>query len=186
MPFLPLEPFLYPENLFDGNAERNEHERWWVLYTRPRAEKALARRLHGRGVSFFLPLYKRQHRSSGRLFTGYHPLFTGYLFLLGDDDARIHALETNLVSRNIPVTDQTRFEEDIRRVYQLIESGFALAPEERLQPGTVVEIVSGPLAGVQGKVLSAGKKQRLVVEVRFLQCGVSVELDGWMIRPATK
>src|ERR1700736_5805449 len=106
MPLLPLEPFVYPNGLFDhpaGSAE--ETGRWWVLHTRPRAEKALARRLLGRNLPFFLPLYNKEWRSGGRSLCAYHPLFAGYLFLYGDGQQRLHALETNLVARVLPVDD---------------------------------------------------------------------------------
>ena len=57
-----------------------------------------------------------------------------------------------------------------------------LAPEERLSPGTVVEIVRGPLAGLRGKVIKQGKHLRFVVEVHFLQKGARVEIEGWMLQ----
>ena len=59
-------------------------------------------------------------------------------------------------------------------------------PAERLQPGTPVAIVSGPLAGLEGKVLRSGTRCRFFVEVQFLQRGVSVELDGSMVQPMTE
>jgi hypothetical protein len=43
MPLLPLEPYLYPVDLL-AQADFEEGL-WWVVHTRPRAEKALARRL---------------------------------------------------------------------------------------------------------------------------------------------
>jgi hypothetical protein len=47
-----------------------------------------------------------------------------------------------------------------------------------------VEITSGALAGLEGKVLRQGKGWKFFVEVKLLQCGVSVEIDASMIRPA--
>ena len=100
MPILPLEPFLFPEELLAAPATATERVgRWWVLHTRPRTEKALARRFFHRGLSFFLPLYPRQSRSRGRVLCSHVPLFAGYVFLHGDEEARLHALETNLVAR---------------------------------------------------------------------------------------
>src|SRR5262245_45746376 len=67
MPVLPLEPFLYPEELFREDGETPDIAgQWWVLHTRPRAEKALARKLRQKDVSFFLPLLPRSNRSNGR------------------------------------------------------------------------------------------------------------------------
>ncbi len=192
MPLLPAESFVYPDELFPVlrlhsdvpiGPSRCEPSRWWVLHTKPRAEKALARRLTQRQIPFFLPLYRRQWRQGGRAFCAHLPLFPGYLFIHGDGEARLHALETNQVVRTLHVEDQLQFGEDLYRVYQLVVSGQGLAPEDRLTPGTRVEIVSGPLAGVEGTILGRNNKLRFRVEVRFLQQGVSVDIEGWMIRP---
>jgi transcriptional antiterminator RfaH len=188
MPLLPLEPFVSPATLLvdgppDGAAEG---PRWWVLHTRPRTEKSLARQCLRRGLAFFLPLHKHQWRNRGRLLCSHVPLFPGYLFLCGDGSGRLAALETNLVARCLPVEDQARLHADLARVHRLIVSDAPLTPEERLQPGDLVEIVAGPLAGLQGKVLRRGKQLKLLVEVEFLQRGVSAEIESWMLRPATQ
>src|SRR5438552_12553615 len=68
MPLLPLEPFVFPDDLLEQPAAASEESgRWWVLHTKPRAEKSLARRLLRSTTPFFLPLCKRQWRHRGRL-----------------------------------------------------------------------------------------------------------------------
>ena len=111
------------------------------------------------------------------------PLFPGYLFLRGDSQARLQALETNLVANCLTVSDQVRLTADLKNILTLMASGSPLSPEERLQPGAQVEIVSGPLAGVEGKIIRRGKRLTFIVEVQFLQQGVSVEIESWMFRP---
>lgn len=184
MPLLPLEPFVFPAALFAEGAEAPDTPgRWWALHTRPRAEKGLARRFLRRELAFFLPLYKRQWRSQGRLLCSHRPLFPGYIFLHGDDECRVAALETNLVARCIPVDDQGQLAADLARVYRLMVGGAPLTPEERLEPGDLVEVVAGPFAGLEGRFLRRGKQLKLLVEVQFLQQGVSVEIESWMVRP---
>jgi transcription antitermination factor NusG len=68
-------------------------------------------------------------------------------------------------------------------VYRLVCSGQPLLPEERLQPGTPVELVAGALTGLRGKVIRRGKQLRLVVEVELLQRGVSVEIESQQVQP---
>jgi transcriptional antiterminator RfaH len=183
MPLLPLEPYVYPDDLLT-NAEgwKDRPGEWWVLHTRPRAEKALARKFLGQHLTFFLPLYKKQWRTRGRLISAHMPLFPGYVFLHGDAQTRLRALETNQVARVLTVPDGAELRADLERVYRVMQGGMLLTPEERLQPGAEVEIVSGSLAGLRGKVLRRGKELRFFVEVQMLQRGVSVEVEGWMIR----
>jgi transcription antitermination factor NusG len=181
MPLLPLEPFVFPDDLL-RDAPSAEAP-WWVLHTRPRAEKSVARRLLRRSVPFFLPVCKRQWRNRGRTHCSFAPLFPGYVFLQGDSQAVFKTLETKLVARVLTVENQRRLQDDLARVYCLIATGAPLAPAERLQPGAPVEITSGPLAGLEGKVLRRGKQLKFIVEVQFLQRGVSVEIESWMIQP---
>jgi transcription antitermination factor NusG len=184
MPLLPIEPYIAPPDLLDTSIPWEANSAcWWVLHTRPRAEKSLARRFLARNLSFFLPLYQRQWRSKGRLLRSYMPLFPGYIFLRGDCETRLSALETNQVVNTLPVVDPARLQADLVRIYRMMQGGASLTPEDKLQPGTVVEVVEGPLAGLEGKILRRGKELRFFVEIRLLQRGVSVEIEGWMIRP---
>jgi transcriptional antiterminator RfaH len=184
MPVLPLEPYVHPDDLLSRPlVTESGEDRWWVLHTRPRTEKTLARQFLRRSIPFFLPLYQRQWRSRGRLLSSYNPLFPGYVFLYGDSQARLTALETNLVALVLPVEDQGQLHGDLRRVYQLMSTGAPLTPEERLEPGTLVEITSGPLTGLEGRFIRRGKELKVLVEVQFLQRGVSVEIESWMIQP---
>jgi transcriptional antiterminator RfaH len=183
MPLLSAEPVVYPESLLDESVAPADLQRWWALHTRPRAEKALARDLYQRQQAFFLPLAKKQWRSGGRLLTSHVPLFPGYLFLRGDETSRLLALQTNHVARALPVPDGDQLRADLARVHDLIRKGLPLAPEERLQPGCPVTITSGPLAGLEGKILRRDKRLRFVVEVHFIQRGASVEVEGWMLEP---
>jgi transcriptional antiterminator RfaH len=185
MPLLPLEPFLYPDDVLQQpTASEDDGGQWWVLHSRPRAEKTLARRLLEGNQPFFLPLYQRKWKSNGRAFQSWLPLFPGYVFMYGDSYGRLKALQTNLIANVLPVLDQEQLQSDLLRVHALIASGMPLLPEERLQPGMAVEITSGALAGLEGKVLRQGKGWKFFVEVKLLQCGVSVEIDASMIRPA--
>ncbi len=182
MPLLAPEPSLYPETLLETAASADD--RWWVLHTRPRAEKGLARQLHRRRISFYLPQYERRWRSASRHWrTSLLPLFPGYVFLRGDADSRRHALETNLVVQSLTVGDQRQLVDDLRRVHELIVRGAGLTPEDRLRPGSPVRLIDGPLAGLEGTILRRGKRLKFFVAVRLLQQGVSAEVESWMFEP---
>jgi transcriptional antiterminator RfaH len=191
MPLLPLEPYVFPSDLLKptGSAEngledaKNGRHVWWAVHTKPRAEKALARKFLGAGLHFFLPLFKKEWQRRGRLLSSFAPLFPGYIFLHGDDHARLEALQTNQIARLIPVTDAVQLVKDLARVHQMMQTALTLTPEDRLQPGMAVRIVEGPLLGMEGKIIQRGRRLRFLVEVHFLQRGVSVEIDAKVIRP---
>jgi len=186
MPILPAEPYQHPANLFEAPpAIPSLEERWWVLHTKPRAEKRLARCLLQKEHNFFLPLYTRRHTRSGRPgnVDAYLPLFPGYVFFHGSEEGRLAAFATRLVAQVLPVTDQARLYQDLVNVHRLMTLDKPLTPAKTLPPGTPIEITEGPFAGLTGRVLRYGASWHLIVEVKFLQSGVSVELEQWMVRP---
>lgn len=181
MPILPAEIVHYPDELFAAPSPRAGGEAWWVLHTRPRQEKSLARDLLAHQAPFYLPQVSRRASVRGRVLTSHVPLFPGYLFLLGNERQRISALSTKRVVHALRVLDQDRLWRELAQIHQLIESGAPVTPEERLGPGQTVEICSGPLAGLRGTVVRAAAGRRFVVQVDFIQRGASVELDDYTV-----
>jgi len=178
MPLLTAEPNVFPADLFDLYVDSSAPEsRWWVLHTRPRQEKALARQLLEHHVMFYLPIIARRLRLRGRNLTAHVPLFPGYAFLLANHEQRLTALTTNRVVQTLPVVDQDLLWRDLRQIHRLIASGAPVTPEDRLAPGAAVEITSGPLTGLKGKILRTASGRRFVVEVDFIQRGASILLD---------
>jgi len=89
------------------------------------------------------------------------------------------ALNTRRVVGSLEVTDQEELWGDLRQINRLIASGAPVMPEDQLVPGMMVEIRSGPLAGLKGKILRTASGQRFVVQVNFIQRGASVLMDDF-------
>jgi transcriptional antiterminator RfaH len=178
MPILTAEADLFPIDLFENKQLLADPERrWWVLYTRSRLEKELMRRLRAIEVPFYGPtIEKRSRTPRGRLQRSYLPLFPNYVFMLGTAAQRYSALTTNCLSRDIPVSNGAELETDLRRLRRLIQAGLPLVPERCIDAGVQVRVKTGPLAGQEGIVLQRRGDNRLLVAVRFLQQGASVQL----------
>jgi transcriptional antiterminator RfaH len=182
MPVLSPELDLYPDELLSEREPDHEGERvWWVLHTKPRQEKSLVRQLHRSRIPYYLPLIARRWRLRGRIMTSHLPLFPSYVFLRGDRQERVSALSTNRVVRSLEVADQVGLSRDLRQIRRLIAAGLPIAPENRLTSGTLVEITSGPLAGLRGKILRSASGNRFVVQIDFIQQGASVVLDDFTL-----
>jgi transcriptional antiterminator RfaH len=183
MPILPREPDIFPQDLLNGYEAPPEWEAsWWALHTLPRREKDLVRRLRRLGIPHYSPLIARRSRSpGGRIRTSYVPLFSGYVFVRGGEDQRYHALTTNCVSRCLEVPDESTLVHDLHQIQRLIACGAPLSPESRIEPGMRVRIRSGSLAGLEGVVIRRRGRDRLLVVVRFLQRGASVELEDFQV-----
>jgi transcriptional antiterminator RfaH len=183
MPILRAEPSISPEHLLDGELVGDADRCWWAVYTKARQEKALARQLLNFQVPFYLPLVPKDNLIRGRRVQSQIPLFSGYVFLFGSEAERVQTLTTNRVSTILPVDDQEQLAHDLRQVHQLISAEAPLTVEKRLQPGQGVRIKAGPMEGLEGVVISRRGHARLLVAVNFLQQGVSVEIDDFLLEP---
>lgn len=189
MPILSEQPSLYPETLLDNTVydsaetvyDDPSDRQWWVLYTRARQEKAISRELLAYQVPFYLPLVKKRRVVRGRSVVSHVPLFAGYVFLYGSDDERVRSLTTNRVSRVLTIRDPARLVSDLRQLRQLIASDAPLTVESRLVPGNRVRVRHGPLAGLEGTVLTRRGRTRLLVSVDFLQKGASAEVEDYLL-----
>ncbi len=179
MPILTAEADLFPDDLFeDEELLASSENRWWVLYTKSRREKELMRRLRALEVPFFGPTVEHRSRTpGGRVLKSYLPLFPNYVFMLADATQRYAALTTNCVSRDLPVACGDELECDLRQLRRLIQTGVPLVAERYLDAGVRVRVRTGPLEGLEGTVLQRRGDTRLLVAVRFLQQGASVQLD---------
>jgi transcriptional antiterminator RfaH len=185
MPILDVETSIYPETLLDDSfpIEPLTDRRWWAIYTKPRQEKSLARDLLAYRVPFFLPLVAKRSIYRGRRIQSYLPLFTGYMFLWGSDEERLRAIATNRVSQLLIVHDSQGLMDDLRSVHRLIQSNAPLGVETRLAPGKRVRVTSGPFMGLEGTIEACRSGYRLIVGVKLLQRGVSLEIDDASVEP---
>lgn len=151
--------------------------RWLVIHTRPRQEKSLARYLYDCNIGFYLPLQASRVRVRKQIVYSYNPLFASYLFLFASPEDRLRALGTRRIAAALEVSDQAKLWSDLRQVHRLMGSGLSVTAENRLMPGTPVQIREGPLMGLRGVIVKSVSGRRFVVTVDFIQRGASVILS---------
>ncbi len=157
-------------------------EWWFALGIAPRHEKFAGRILCNKGYETLLPAYRRCHQYSGRSRSFELPLFPGYLFCRFDPSARLPVLTTPGVLRilgagkvPVPVAD-----DEILSIRRAMEARVAMRPHpyEHERCGQRGRISSGPLAGIEGLVVTTKSQLRMVLSVELLQRSVLLEIDG--------
>lgn len=160
---------------------------WHVLHVRSRTEKVVSRKagaFRDAELLQYLPLRERVQIYQRRRVCTHLPLFPGYIFLRAEEEAASRfALRTREVVSCLQVHDQECFSESMFSLKRMLSSGLPVSPVEKLENGAAVEIVSGPLTGLKGYVVSKLKSTRFVLAVEMLQQGASVEVDAHMIEP---
>ena len=72
--------------------------------------------------------------------------------------------------------------EEIEGIRTLVTSKLQYDPAPLIPEGTQVQVVSGPLAGIVGKLVRKGEKARLILSVELISQAVSVEVDAADVR----
>jgi transcription termination/antitermination protein NusG len=148
---------------------------WFAIQVRPQREFFAAHILANKGLEQFLPSYKVKRKWSDRQKEIELPLFPGYIFCRFDSKICAPILTTSGVIRivgiNSPIPD------DEIKAIQAVSNRVPALPCSYLTIGTKVQVIAGPLAGVQGILVSYRNRHRLVLSVTLLQSSIWVEVD---------
>jgi len=73
--------------------------------------------------------------------------------------------------------------EQINAIRHILTMGIQAQPWPYLAVGQTVQIVNGPLAGVQGMLVEIKSENRLVLSVDILQRSVAVQIQDQFVSP---
>ena len=151
---------------------------WWVAHTKARFEKAFAWDLFRQKIPYFLPMIERVIFSGGRKRHVLQPLFTSYVFFCGNELQRYWALTTKRLCQVIPITDQAPFIKQISWVQQALAGNAELDIHPTMAVGHTCRVTQGPFEGIEGTVIQRNGKARIVLHVRMLGRGATMEIDN--------
>jgi transcription antitermination factor NusG len=165
----------------------NGTKRWYAIRTRSRHEKQVRDRLAAQGIEHLLPTVFRLSQWKDRKKEIEAPLFSGYCFARFSWPDRL-AVQTvsgvvGLVGGGLspePVPD-----EEIEAIKVLMSSTLRYDAHPYLHEGMMVEVVCGPLEGVQGILLRKAKRYRLVISIHLIQQAAAVEIDAADVVPVS-
>jgi len=155
-------------------------EAWYAVQTGYRCEHRVAQGLTTKGFETYLPLLKEVHQWKDRRKVVDMPAFSGYLFVRYEPNLRnrVKVLETSGVVRLLGGnhTPNQVADVEIEALRQTLSSGVACDRCDALTPGTMVQVMRGPLAGVQGRLVRFKNSVRLVVAISVFSQAISAEL----------
>jgi transcriptional antiterminator RfaH len=149
-------------------AIKTIEDKWYAIYTRPRAEKLVYKRLVEEGVETFLPLQKTYRMWSDRKKLVEKPLLPSYLFV------KTKARNFPVVYKIQGVVKFVSFEgqpvsiprHQIDNLRLLVDSDAEIeVSSENFARGDKVEVVNGSLIGLTGELIKIGHQNRVVVRI---------------------
>jgi transcriptional antiterminator RfaH len=161
-----------PEEIKKRLLQRKEEEKWYALYTRPRAEKLVFQRLTETGIETFLPLQKTYRMWSDRRKLVEKPLLSSYIFV------KTKSKHFPQVFKTLGVVKFVTFEghpasipqKQIDNLRLLINSDEEIEiSSEKFERGDNVEVVNGSLIGLTGELIKIGTRNRFIIRIDSLE-----------------
>ena len=145
---------------------------WYVVYTRSRAEKKVFAELTTQRIECFLPLQKKLRQWKDRKKWVEMPLMPGYCFVHINRRDYDRVLNTENVVAYVVFEGKAAVvpDEQINFLKKMIQqSDFEVeVTRNTFRPGKKVEIIKGPLMGVQGELIEAHGKKRFTLQIQAI------------------
>lgn len=163
----------------------SSEEKWYAIYTRPRAEKLVYQRLMEEGIETYLPLQKTYRMWSDRKKLVEKPLLTSYIFvkIIRHNFPKVY--KTNGVVKFVSFEGQPasipQNQIDILRL--LIDSNAEIeVSSERYAPGDKVEVISGSLIGLTGELIRIGSHNRVIIRIDKLDQNLILKIPKTFLK----
>ena len=158
---------------------------WYALYTKSRNEKQANELLTNSGIESYLPLIRTLKQWSDRKKWVEEPLFRSYIFVRISPAEYYEVLNTPGVVRYITFEGKAVAipPQQIEAIRQFIVSGDILPDVElNLSPGSKVNIIAGPMKGINGELQEIMGKKKVRIEIDGLGQSIYLELPASHIR----
>ncbi|MFA5819346.1 MAG: UpxY family transcription antiterminator [Bacteroidales bacterium] len=165
--------------------KKSNENKWYAVYTRPRAEKQVYERLVEAEIETFLPLHKVYRIWSDRKKLVEKPLISSYIFVKTNSHnfAKVYTIlgvVKFVTFEGIPASIPQK-QIDILRL--LINSDAEIeVSSENFAKGDNVEVVSGSLVGLTGELIKIGSHNRVVVRIDRLDQNLILKIPLAFLR----
>lgn len=160
---------------------------WHAVYVKSRAEKKAQLELQFQDIESFLPLQCKLRQWSDRMKWVETPLISGYLFVHASRKEYDRVLQSNYIVSYVRFEGKAAIVPDYQvECLKLMLSQKNLPIEitrEKLKPGQLIEVISGPLIGLKGKLQKIKGKNKVAVELEQLGYSAMVEIQTEDIAP---
>lgn len=165
-----------------------EEKHWHAIYVKSRSEKKVAERLEEMGIEHYLPLVTTIKQWSDRKKRVEEPLFKSYVFVFSSAKQHITILNVYGVLRFVafehqPVIVPANQITAIRKYIDDYEENKKTMESSDLKEGQLVRIISGPLIGLEGKLVSAKDVRKLIVYIEAVGQYIPVSISRTKVEP---
>lgn len=157
---------------------------WYVIYTKPRNEKKIAKKLLDQDFKVYMPLVKTVSQWSDRKKTIDKPLFNSYLFIFlecGKDYFNALCVDGVVFFIKIGNKPVRVLNEEIDKIKLFLNefSEVEIKNTSDLKVGQRKKIVSGPFTNYECEILKIDNKRKVCVRIDSLQQSLLAEIQSY-------
>ena len=158
---------------------------WYAIHTKFKCEKYIAKQLNAKGIEAYVPLLSTTKRYVRKVKTYEVPLISCYVFVRIDLTDRVKVLETQYVFGFLKCNGRVTAIPEVEM--QLMKRVVGELDEVNVEPlswerGDQVEVISGNLTGLNGKIVMRQAKREFLVELETLGYQLNVSIDKSLLR----
>lgn len=159
---------------------------WYVLYTKSRQEKVLASQLEAAGFEVYLPLINKVSIWSDRKKVIQVPLFSSYVFIKEVCDKSLFSNFKSFVTfLNYNGKPAVVKQNEIDLIKTIIDNGYDIGEASQLEvlsEGSNVMVLSGPLKGLTGKLISVSNNEWFVINFENIGSSLQVKIAPKLLK----
>lgn len=164
--------------------------RWYAVYTKSRSEKRVQLELNEKGIENYLPMQRKLRKWSDRKKWVDTPVISGYVFVRICNKQYFEVLKTEGVVafvrfENAPAVIRDEQIDLIKRLLHQHQVDVK-SVKKPYKHGDPVEIIAGPLLGVQGKLIRHRNTSRVIVQLENTELIFMLEIGIEDIVPLQK
>lgn len=159
--------------------------RWFAIYTGFRKEKYVQQELTGKGIETYLPLMTHTRQYVRKTKTVELPLISCYVFVKIKKRKYVPVLETEYVHGFVKFSKNLISipEKEIELMRQVVgEKLVVSANPYRWEAGDEVEVATGSLTGLRGKLVKRNNKREFLIQLEHLGYSLQLSVPTHLLR----
>ncbi|MCK9328526.1 MAG: transcription termination/antitermination NusG family protein [Candidatus Cloacimonetes bacterium] len=166
---------LTPE-LFGTIELANSDKKWYVIHTKSRCEKKIAKWALQNEIEYYLPQYDSYRVYKNKKVHFSKILIPCYFFTKCTFKEKEIIVKAGHVANFLLVKNERELVDDLQRIFEGRQTKLPMNESVYLEKGYKVKITSGPLIGLEGIIENVESPDTIILNVNVLRKAVSVTL----------
>ncbi len=159
--------------------------RWFAIYTGFRKEKYVQEELRKKGVETYVPLMTHTRQYVRKVKTVELPLISCYVFVKITKQKYVPVLETEYVYRFVKFSKNLISipEKEMELMRQVVGEKLVISANPyRWEAGDEVEVATGSLTGLRGKLVKRNNKREFLIQLEHLGYSLQLSVPTHLLR----